>query len=746
MSPESNDEHFPLTSPDRLRKIDQLRERNIGAYLPLPQLVAVGDQSSGKSSLLESLTGIPFPRGQELCTRYATQITHRREAQQRIDIAIIPGPHASKDHRRNLESYRRQVQTTAQLRTEFPDILREANTLMGIKTVSNPAGENTFSEDILKIEKCGPNEDYLTIIDVPGIFRTTTEGVTTNRDKGLVKDMVKRYIKDSRTIVLAVLPSNVDVATQEILTLAEEADPAGDRTLGILTKADLVTERTARHAVVNLVKGNRKPLKLGYHVITNRGGDDHDEEDNAFAALQEREAIFQEHPWNSLPEDRIGISALRERLEELLGEITDRAFPELRGETRQKLANAVAKLKDVGVPRQTEREQQQYLVGIASNFQALVRAALNADYSAHPAFDRNALRLITAVANTTEQFNTNFDKFARKYLFESETQVPFEAPVEVIDAPSTFPVSPRYYGEIIDDPGEKEDEEADTSILQLDTFDITTPGAFPDLDSIITTDWSIEPPKQGIMEWIAAVHRQSRGLDLGPLGQNILPSVFREQSAKWEKIAKQYLSKIILLVHRFILAALEIVCADTQVLQNVSSAILDDLCAKYKGSIDQATLLVNVERDLKPYTLNHYFNHNQQKSYGSRIMETLRPKARKDTCDLQIRFVVDLRAVPDAITNKSNTAHATETIHDTLEAYYKVAYKRFVDNVFSQAVHYKLLSGPESPLQLFSDQWVLSLDPEKLLALVGETRRTGERRERLKKEIQDLEFAMEILL
>ncbi|KAK2005461.1 hypothetical protein LZ32DRAFT_176076 [Colletotrichum eremochloae] len=101
------------------------------------------------------------------------------------------------------------------------------------------------------------------------------------------------------------------------------------------------------------------------------------------------------------------------------------------------------------------------------------------------------------------------------------------------------------------------------------------------------------------MEWIAAIHCHG-----------VLASVFREQSAKWEKIAKQYLSKIILLVHRFILAALEIVCADTQVLQNVSSAILDDLCAKYEGSINQETLLVNVERQLKQYTLNHYFNHN----------------------------------------------------------------------------------------------------------------------------------------
>ncbi|KAK2006223.1 dynamin family protein [Colletotrichum eremochloae] len=743
MSPEPSSQHLPLlTSADRLQKIDQLRERNIGVYLPLPQLVAVGDQSSGKSSLLESLTGIPFPRGQELCTRYATQITHRREAQERIDINIIPGPHASHEHKKKLQSYRRQVKTTAQLRIDFPDILAEANALMDIKTTDNPAGENTFSEDVLKIEKCGPDDDYLTIIDVPGIFRTTTEGVTTNKDKELVKDMVKRYIKDSRTIILAVLPSNVDVATQEILTLAEEADPAGDRTLGILTKADLVTERTARHAVVNLVEGKRKPLKLGYHVITNRGGDDDGEEDNALAALRKREAIFLEHPWDDLPEDRLGIHALRERLEELLGEITDRAFPELRSETRQKLANAVKKLSDLGAPRQTEREQQQYLVGIASNFQALVRAALDADYSAHPAFDSNALRLITAVVNITEQFNDDFEKFARTYLFESEES----RKVTVSEEVST-PGSPGLYsqdGENNEEEGERNED--DDSVLQLDTFDIPTPEEFPDLDKIIVADWSVDYPKKGIMKWIETVHRRSRGLDLGSIGHAVLPQVFREQSTKWERIAKQFLSKIILLVHRFILIALKVVCADSQVLQDVFSAILSDLCAKYEGGMNQATLLVNVERQLKPYTLNHYFNHNHQKSYGVRIRDTLRPHARvehvyRDRPEL----VINLDAVAEAVSNKSNTAHAAETIHDNLEAYYKVAYKRFVDNVFSQAVDYKLLSGPESPLRLFSEQWVLGLDPKTVHAVAGESRRTRECRDRLKKEIQDLEVAMEIL-
>jgi GTPase SAR1 family protein len=121
-----------LTSPDRLRKIDQLRERNISTYLALPQLVAVGDQSSGKSSLLENLTGIPFPRGQELCTRYATQITHRRDVISRITIGIIPGPTAPAEHKEKLQSFTKEVYTTDQLHAEFPDILNEVQTPLTI--------------------------------------------------------------------------------------------------------------------------------------------------------------------------------------------------------------------------------------------------------------------------------------------------------------------------------------------------------------------------------------------------------------------------------------------------------------------------------------------------------------------------------------------------------------------------------------------------------------------------------------
>ncbi|KAI1522465.1 interferon-induced GTP-binding protein Mx2, partial [Pyrenophora tritici-repentis] len=114
-----------LASPALLRKIDQLREKNVGQHVPLPQLVVVGDQSSGKSSLLESLTGVPFPRDLELCTRYATQITSRRDPESRVDIKIIAGPHASDDHKKLVASYRPEIPPMEDFRSHLREILKE---------------------------------------------------------------------------------------------------------------------------------------------------------------------------------------------------------------------------------------------------------------------------------------------------------------------------------------------------------------------------------------------------------------------------------------------------------------------------------------------------------------------------------------------------------------------------------------------------------------------------------------------
>lgn len=321
-----------------LDKIDRLRELNVGTMVSLPQLIVVGDQSSGKSSVLESLTGFSFPHAPGLCTRYATQITCRREAQSNVSITIIPRPDADDAVKQRLKRFHRYVDGSIDGQ-DFAQIFQEANTAMGIRSGADSSsdiklssgGENdydliTFSEDILKIEINGPDQPALTVIDVPGIFRAATEGLTTENDITLVTSMVKNYMKDERTIILAVIPCNVDIATQEILKLAKDADPEGFRTMGVLTKPDLAPERAMQQTIVDLIQGKRQDLKLGYCVVKNRGSDD----DNSTLEkrnIEERD-FFRKEPWSALASTkRVGISALKVRLNELLMDISRREFP-----------------------------------------------------------------------------------------------------------------------------------------------------------------------------------------------------------------------------------------------------------------------------------------------------------------------------------------------------------------------------------------------------------------------------------
>lgn len=87
-----------FANPLLLQKIDKLFACGVGDYIALPQLVVVGDQSSGKSSVLEGLTNLPFPRDSGLCTRFATQITFRRAQETNISVSIIPSKDASQEH------------------------------------------------------------------------------------------------------------------------------------------------------------------------------------------------------------------------------------------------------------------------------------------------------------------------------------------------------------------------------------------------------------------------------------------------------------------------------------------------------------------------------------------------------------------------------------------------------------------------------------------------------------------------
>lgn len=97
-----------LAAPVLMEKIDRLFACNVGEYVSLPQLVVVGDQSSGKSSVLEGLTRLSFPRDSGLCTRFATQIIFRRDGKltdREITASIIPAPDVEPGDDQRLRSW-----------------------------------------------------------------------------------------------------------------------------------------------------------------------------------------------------------------------------------------------------------------------------------------------------------------------------------------------------------------------------------------------------------------------------------------------------------------------------------------------------------------------------------------------------------------------------------------------------------------------------------------------------------------
>lgn len=185
-------------------------------------------------------------------------------------------------------------------------------------------GKQTFSNDVLKIEICGPAQEHLSVIDIPGIFKKTTEGLTTKTDMDMVRAMVIKYMSNQRSVILAVVPANVDIATQEILDIAERYDPKCQRTLGVLTKPDLV-DKGAEQSALDIVQGKGHKLSLGWNVVKNPG---QQQLNDASADRHNAEKAFFQNcqPWTQLPEDRVGIQALEIRLREVLAEVVRREF------------------------------------------------------------------------------------------------------------------------------------------------------------------------------------------------------------------------------------------------------------------------------------------------------------------------------------------------------------------------------------------------------------------------------------
>ncbi|XP_004466363.1 interferon-induced GTP-binding protein Mx1 [Dasypus novemcinctus] len=369
--------------------IDSLRALGVEQDLSLPAIAVIGDQSSGKSSVLEALSGVALPRGSGIVTRCPLVLKLKKLT--------------------NEEKWRGKV-TYEDYEIDISDASEVEEEINKAQNVI--AGEGLgISQKLINLEVCSPDVPDLTLIDLPGITRVAVGNQPA--DIGWqIKCLIKKYITRQETINLVVVPSNVDIATTEALSMAQEVDPNGDRTIGILTKPDLV-DRGTEDKVVDVVRNLVCHLKKGYMIVRCRGQQDIQDRLSLATALQKERAFFENHENFRvlLEEGKATVPHLAERLTTELITHISKTLPLLENqikESHEKTAEALQKC-GVDIPEE-ESEKMFFLIDKINAFNEAINTLIQGEELVEEEECRLFTRLRNEFGKWSNVIEVNFQK------------------------------------------------------------------------------------------------------------------------------------------------------------------------------------------------------------------------------------------------------------------------------------------------------------------------------------------------
>ncbi|KAI1718142.1 dynamin central region domain-containing protein [Ditylenchus destructor] len=310
-----------------------------GKEIELPQIVVVGSQSAGKSSVMEGIVGRYFlPRGSGIVTRRPLLLhlhnvgpeDSRRDWGDDLeteDWAIFE--HDPKTRFTDFEEVRKEIE-------------RETDKLTGTnKGISDiPIVLRVYSDKVVN----------LSLVDLPGITKVPVGDQPPDIEKQ-IRDMILKYIVNPNSLILAVTPANQDFATSEALQMAKEVDKDGLRTLVVLTKLDLMDRGTD---ATEVLKGNIIPVELGIVGVVNRSQEDINNDKSPEDCVQDEEKFLRKkYPRLA---DVNGIRYLAKKLNVLLIEHIRTCLPELKNRIRAKTREFEEQLAILGETVTPERK------------------------------------------------------------------------------------------------------------------------------------------------------------------------------------------------------------------------------------------------------------------------------------------------------------------------------------------------------------------------------------------------------
>ncbi|XP_007531815.1 dynamin-1-like protein isoform X8 [Erinaceus europaeus] len=308
----------------------------VGAdIIQLPQIVVVGTQSSGKSSVLESLVGRDLlPRGTGIVTRrpLILQLVHVAPEDKRKTSGEENGVEA--------EEWGKFLHTKNKLYTDFDEIRQEIES----ETERISGSNKGVSPEPIHLKIFSPNVVNLTLVDLPGMTKVPV-GDQPKDIELQIRELILRFISNPNSIILAVTAANTDMATSEALKISREVDPDGRRTLAVITKLDLMDAGTD---AMDVLMGRVIPVKLGIIGVVNRSQLDINNRKSVSDSIRDEYAFLQKK-YPSLA-NRNGTKYLARTLNRLLMHHIRDCLPELKTRINVLAAQYQSLLNSYGEP------------------------------------------------------------------------------------------------------------------------------------------------------------------------------------------------------------------------------------------------------------------------------------------------------------------------------------------------------------------------------------------------------------
>ncbi|KAG1834900.1 P-loop containing nucleoside triphosphate hydrolase protein [Suillus variegatus] len=400
-------EEVDISSTDYARRRSELiqmmadlRSMGADALIDLPSVVVIGGQSAGKSSLVEAVSGINVPRDSGTCTRCPMECTmssHVESWSCTITLRIgfdrngldlqkptnVPFGKTITD-KSDFEVWLRRAQAAVL----NPDVSSSAFHTKTVEELRNMKNTLKFSRNVVCVSIEDPDATDLSFYDLPGLIQNEEAEIV-----ALVKNLVEHYTKKENTIILTTIPMSDDMENQQSMSLARAADPAGKRTIGVLTKPDTlgVGAINQRRKWVEIIEGRSEDHTLRHGFYCVRLPDDAERAQRLSRAESQRRAteyFDTTSPWKDVSDrHRLGIPGFVSDVSQLLIQLIEETLPCLRDDVDKLFAKCIKDIDELPPP--LANDPQVEVLGRVNAFCDAFKKFVNGSYQDKDLAQRN---------------------------------------------------------------------------------------------------------------------------------------------------------------------------------------------------------------------------------------------------------------------------------------------------------------------------------------------------------------------